>query len=321
MTESDSYSPEPNNDGRCWNIGNIGDFAPSLVDGDTPESGISLHYGTTPCCSGNLTAVNVSVLLQPGHCQDSSLGTTSTVTAGNVGILTDCSILPSSLQIQVESSILCERNVEWLLSATNTTVYCYENSINRLYCKVNLIAQAHGRKDLSSSYYGKRFKLWRKYFNGSEVNVSVDCTIEFPNSCSFILDSEHICRLSVLYSYPSASSEFLTINGTTSLVLSHCRGSKEVQRWIPVVGGILGGVLLVVLGIAIILVKKRVVLRWRYSRIQDVTNSHVQSDIADTDGSSPRTTARAEIPDDSSTQRKGMFSVLHYFQTCPSVID
>ena len=218
---------------RCWNVGEMSTMSPVFVDETNPESGILLHYGSTPCCAGNLSYSNVTVVLKPGWCQGGIMKTN--VTAGNVRVLTNCSArLPlSQLLIEVNSSFLCQNNVEWRLSTTKSTVLCNESDTDHLHCTIGLFPQASGRKTTSSfKYCQQRFQLWITYVNNSEVNTSISRITRAEESCRFVLNSSDISTLSVIYSYPTALPQLLPINGKTSLLLHSPRSDEgEHTKW------------------------------------------------------------------------------------------
>ena len=173
VIESDTWltTPMPDRPDRCWDIGQTTDVSPTLVDHSNPQAGIALDFGQTLCCSANLTATDVSVLLKPNDCHKNSI--TAAVTAGNLEILADCSKTNKCLQIEVQTSVLCDTNIEWRLSVRDTTVHCNQSESDELYCKIKLKVRNTTVQSQPSMYCKHTLKLWIAYANGSEVNATV----------------------------------------------------------------------------------------------------------------------------------------------------
>lgn len=263
VIEADSHlmTPAPVEADRCWDLGQATSVNPSLVDGDNPESGIVLNYGQTKCCSGTEKTANVSVLLKPGWCQNRTIK--AVVTEGNLGMLTDCYESQRQLIIEVQTSILCERNIEWRLAAQNTTVSCNSSDRKQIRCTVGLSVRAPGRQVASSSQYcQKRLQLWIRYSNSSQVNTSIGRMngSYSQGSCTFVVDSGDICSLSVVYSYPSALPQLLPINGRlTSIHLHTCRKQEGgIPLTLYVLPSLAGVVFIVLLALSILFKRKKV---------------------------------------------------------------
>lgn len=240
---------------RCWNIGQITSVAPSLVNESNPESGITMNYGSTHCCLEDVRSMNVTALLKPDDCQNGPRN--GSVTQGNFLSLTNCSDPRETLEIEVKTSILCERNIEWRLSTTTSAVICNKHYTNQIHCVIELSPEDAGRKaSLSSQYCQNRFQLWLRFSNGSELNTTVSYMEDLHESCAFHLASQDICSMSVVYSYPSALPELLAINGSSILLLGSCKESDDGRPVWHIVVGTTGAALLVIVVVFFFVVGK-----------------------------------------------------------------
>ncbi|XP_062513366.1 uncharacterized protein LOC134189140 isoform X2 [Corticium candelabrum] len=216
---------------RCWNLGNITSVSPILLDTSNPQQGIELDFGTSPCCCGsrNTTYINTTVLLKEGYCSYDFVN--SSVTAGNIAKLTNCSESNSSLQFLVQTSVLCQNHLEWRLSVKMTTAFCTKKMPKEYRCTIELKAAAKEAVIASSfPYCQNNFLLWKTFHNGSEENAS---SYQLPSrkgirdSCSFVIDSHDLCTLSIVYLYGNNTPQLIPINGSTSFQLSVCDHSDE----------------------------------------------------------------------------------------------
>ncbi|XP_062512975.1 uncharacterized protein LOC134188791 isoform X2 [Corticium candelabrum] len=211
---------------RCWNLGKNTTVFPIQLNISNLQEGIVLNFGTSPCCccSSNTTYINTTVLLKEGYCQYDSLN--SSVISGNIGMLTNCSESNISLQFAVQTSLLCPRHLEWRLSVENTTAFCVETKSNEYKCTIRLNAAAPDAVISSTSMYCQNsFFLWRTLLNGSEGNASLNNVLpgkDIRDSCIFVLDLHDICTFSVVYSYASATTRLIQINGSSSFSNAAC---------------------------------------------------------------------------------------------------
>ena len=234
VIESDTWltTPMPGRPDRCWDIGQTTDVSPTLVNHFNPQAGIALDFGQTLCCSANLTATSVSVLLKPNDCHKDSI--TAAVTEGNLEILADCSNTNTSLQIEVQTSVLCNTNIEWRLSVRDTTVHCNQSKSGDLYCKIKLKTRNVTVQSQPSMYCKNTIKLWIAYANGSEVNAAVEYANDSHDVCSFGLKSKDVCKLSVVYTYTSASPQLLKINGENAYTVDSCNNALTTTTLIAI---------------------------------------------------------------------------------------
>ena len=99
----------------------------------------------------------------------------------------------------------------------------------------------------SFRYCQNNIRLWKRFENGSEVNASLNLSPsgkDTQDSCTFVVDSNDICHVSLVYFYANASPQLISINGSSSLQLGFCSDSNRSLRsvwwfWIAVVLGAL----------------------------------------------------------------------------------
>ena len=256
VIESDTWltTPMPERPDRCWDIGQITDVSPILVEHSNPQAGVALDFGQTLCCSANLTATDVSVLLKPNDCHKNSI--TAAVTAGNLEILADCSNTNKSLQIEVQTSVLCDTNIEWRLSVRDTTVHCNHSESDELYCKIKLKTRNATVQSQPSMYCKHTLKLWIVYANGSEVNATVEYANDSHDVCTFGLKSQDVCKLSVVYTYASASPQVIKINGQNEYTVETCN-TTPTKTIIAITLTTIGVVVFLLLGVLVLVIRRR----------------------------------------------------------------
>ena len=243
-------SPPIGNSNRCWNLGRVTPIRPTLIDTSNPHDGIVLDFGTSPCCCGSnkTTYINTTVLLKEGYCQYNSVN--SSVIAGNIALLTNCSERNDYLQFVIQTSVLCSNRLEWRLSVDNMTAFCTKTEAKEyMYrCAIRLKPAMPGVAIASSSRYCQNnIRLWKRFENGSEVNASLDLSPfgkDSQDSCSFVVDSYDVCHVSLVYFYSNASPQLISINGSSFLQLGSCSDSNRPLRsvwwfWVALVLGAL----------------------------------------------------------------------------------
>ena len=258
---------------RCWNLGQVKSAPPIPLDIFKPEEGIVLDFGTSPCCScsSNTTYINTTVLLKEGYCLHDFFN--SSVTAGNTAILTNCSESNSSLQFVVQTSVLCRNHLEWRLSVKNTTAFCTVIESKKFRCKIDLKSAIPTVVIASSSpYCQNNFLLWKRFSNGSKVNVSLNQLLLKNNiqedSCYFVIDLQVLCKLSLVYVYANDTPQLILINGSASLQINVCDVAKPFySRWWLAVGGAI--VCLVIVTICVLVCKHQRHSRDNYKSLRN----------------------------------------------------
>ena len=218
-TDSILTTPDSNVTDRCWNVGQTIED-PYVTNISNPSEGIIQNYGQATCSSGNRTQIDVTVVIKPGSCKGTAVQ--STVTGGNFEILKYCSGKDARLQIDVESSVLCERNIEWRLSARKTTINCTKTNTEKLQCSMSPRTDSTSLDAYSPRVYRDRFQIVKRFSNDSSLVTQMSIGEDSRAPSAFIVDTHNVCNLSIFYVYPQAAPERVLINKTTTLVVNAC---------------------------------------------------------------------------------------------------
>ncbi|XP_062513393.1 uncharacterized protein LOC134189171 [Corticium candelabrum] len=115
-------------------------------------------------------------------------------------------------------------------------------------CAIRLKPAVSGVAITSSSRYCQNnIRLWKRFENGSEVNAYLNLSpsgTDTRDSCSFVVDLNDICHVSLVYFYANASPQLISINGSSFLQLGLCSDSNRPLRsvwwfWVAIVLGAL----------------------------------------------------------------------------------
>ena len=250
--DSDLTTPSPSPPRPCSNIGQINANPPAVVNSTNGDIEIRIDYGTTACCfrKTNLTTADVTIVLKKNDCQKQSVETL--VTAGNFDMLKNCSESNNHLKIEVNTLVLCDGNIEWRLSLTESKVFCKNEESNHVLCTIVLKRELDGRSVSPSLYCQERLHISIKYYHGREVRMALPNLSMFDSNgtCQFALNSTNVCCIRVMYTNSWTPSRPLKINGTDSYDVNSCKDPHHVWKIV----GLIVGVMLIIATIIIIAV-------------------------------------------------------------------
>ena len=254
--DSDLTTPSPSQLRPCSNIGQITAHPPEVINNTNGHIEIIIDYGTTACCfrKTNLTTAHVTIVLKRNDCHKQSVETV--VTAGNFDMLKSCSESNNHLIIEVNTSVLCDRNIEWRLSLTESKVFCKNEESNHVSCTIELKREIDGRSLSPSIYCQEKLHLSIKYFNESEVRMALPDLSMFDSNgtCQFAFNSTNVCNISVMYTNWWTSCRPLKINGTDYFILNSC---KDARVKIIVGASVGGGVFITIIIIMVVFAFKK----------------------------------------------------------------
>ncbi|XP_062513244.1 uncharacterized protein LOC134189027 isoform X1 [Corticium candelabrum] len=183
----------------------------------------------------------------------------ATVTAGNIDMLKNCLQSNNHLELEAETSALCDWNIEWRLSVTESRVPCKNYRNYQVLCTIELKRELDGKSVSPSVHYQERLHLAIKYSGGHVTHTALSnvAICDSNGTCQFTINSSNVCNIGVTYINPWSNSTHLKIDGKNLFVVDSCKHSHVKIIVLSSAGGAIVIIIIIIILVIIRLKAKQ----------------------------------------------------------------